>query len=112
MTWEERYPASPEKRPRLIKPNIFARLARLAVRHPLIVIAVWIALAIPAFVFAATAMKVQLQDAYLVTTNPLLADEQDRLNAEFSEPSESIVAVIDSKDPQLARSGAERMAAR
>jgi predicted RND superfamily exporter protein len=112
MTWEERYPASSEKRPRRIKPNIFARLARLAFRHPLIVIAVWIALAIPAFVFAVTAMKVQLQDAYLVTTNPLLAGEQDRLNAEFSEPSESIVAVIDSKDPQLARSGAERMAAR
>ena len=111
MTWEERYPAPPEKRPRRIKPNIFARLARLAFRHPLIVIAVWIALAIPAVVFAATAMKVQLQDAYLVRTNPLLAGEQDRLNAEFSEPSESIVAVIDSKDTQLARSGAERMAA-
>lgn len=112
MIWEERYPAPPEKRPRRIKPNVFARLARLAFRHPLIVIAFWIALAIPAFVFAATAMKVQLQDALLVTTNSLLADEQDRLNAEFSEPSESIVAVIDSKDPLLARSGAERMAAR
>jgi predicted RND superfamily exporter protein len=112
MTWQDRYPPPPEKRPRRIRPNVFARLARFAFRHPLIVIAFWIALAIPALVFAATAMKVQLQDAFLVTTNPLLADEQDRLNAEFSEPSESIVAVIDSKDPLLARSGAERMAAR
>jgi hypothetical protein len=39
MTWEDRYPPSPEKRPRRIKPNIFARLARFAFRHPLIVIA-------------------------------------------------------------------------
>ena len=57
-------------------------------------------------------MKVQLQDTFLSRPIRLLADEQNRLNAEFPEPSESIVAVIDSKDPALARSGAERMAAR
>ncbi len=112
MTWEERFPAPPEPRPRRMRPNIFARSARFAFRHPLIVIALWIALAIPALVFTTIAMKVELQDAHLATMNQALADEQNRLNAEFSEPSESIVAVIDSKDPFLARSGAERMAAR
>ena len=112
MTWEDRYPAPPEKQSRRIRPNVFARMARFAFRHPLIIIALWIALAIPAVVFVATAMKVQLQDAALVTMNSLLTDEQNRLNTEFSEPSESIVAVIYSEDPHLARSGAERMAAR
>ncbi len=107
MTWADRNP--PEKS-RRIKPNVFAKAARLAFRHPLIVIGLWIALAIPALVFSVIAMKVDLQDASLVRIDPLLADEQSRLNAEFAEPSESIVAVIDSRDPLAARSGAARMA--
>ena len=112
MTWEDRYAPPPEQQPRRMRPNVFARMARFAFRHPLTVIGLWIALAIPALVFIVIAMKVQLQDTFLVRINPVLADEQSRLNAEFSEPSESIVAVIDSKDPQMARAGAERMAAR
>ncbi|MGE3871499.1 MAG: hypothetical protein AB7F74_00945 [Parvibaculaceae bacterium] len=110
--WEDRHPRPAEKPPRRIRPNAFARMARFACLHPLTVIGLWIALVIPAFVLAAMTFRVELQEAYLVATDPVLADEQSRLNAEFPEPSESIVAVIDSKDPALARGGAERMAAR
>ncbi len=112
MTWEDRYAPPPERQKRRMRPNVFARMARFAFRHPLTVIGLWIALAIPALVFTIIAMKVQLQDGVLVRVDSALADEQARLNAEFSEPSESIVAVIDSRDPQIARAGAERMAAR
>jgi predicted RND superfamily exporter protein len=112
MTWEDRYSTPPEKQPRRLKPNVFARTARFAFRHPLIVVGLWIALAMPALVFTFIAMKVQLQDTFLVRADAVLADEQSRLTAEFSEPSESIVVVIDSRDPLLARAGAERMAAR
>src|SRR5437868_12370850 len=112
MTWQDRHPEPAERqRPRL-RPNIFARLARFCFRHGLIIIAAWVALAIPALVFAVTAMKIQMQDQLLVTADTAIGAEQSRLAAEFPEPSESIVAVIDSKDPKLARSGAERMAAR
>lgn len=110
--WEDRYPPPPERGPRRIRPNVFARMARFACGHPLIIIGLWIAIAIPACVFAAMTFRVELQEAYLVSADPALADEQNRLNAEFPEPSESIVAVIDSKDPAVARAGAERMAAR
>lgn len=112
MTWEDRYSAPPEKQPRRLKPNVFARTARFAFRHPLIVVGLWVALAMPALVFTFIAMKVQLQDTFLVRADAALADEQSRLTAEFSEPSESIVVVIDSRDPLLARAGAERMATR
>jgi predicted RND superfamily exporter protein len=112
MSWEDRHPPPADKPRRRIRPNIFARIARFACRHPLTVIGLWIALVIPALVLAAMNVRVELQDAYLVAADPVLAAEQDRLNAEFPEPSESIVAVIDSKDPALARGGAERMAAR
>jgi len=112
MTWQDRHrEPAPGPKPRL-RPNVFARLARFCFRHGLIVIAIWVALAIPALVFTVTAMKVQLREAVLVAADSAIAEEQSRLEAEFPEPSESIVAVIDSKDPKLARSGAERMAAR
>src|SRR5690349_15218028 len=112
MTWQDRHP-EPARRPKpRLRPNSFARLARFCFRHGLIVIAAWVALAIPALVFAVTAMKIEMQDAVLVSADTAVAQEQSRLAAEFPEPSESIVAVIDSKDPELARSGAERMAAR
>ncbi|HTN98060.1 MAG TPA: MMPL family transporter [Nordella sp.] len=112
MTWQDRQSEPAERqRPRL-RPNIFARLARFCFRHGLIIIAAWVALAIPALVFAVTAMQIQMQDQVLVTADTVIGAEQSRLAAEFPEPSESIVAVIDSKDPQLARSGAERVAAR
>jgi len=110
--WEDRYPPQAGRPPRRIRPNVFARMARFACGRPLVVISLWIALAIPAFVFTAMTFRVELQEAYLVSADPALADEQNRLNAEFPEPSESIVAVIDSKDPAVARAGAERMAAR
>jgi predicted RND superfamily exporter protein len=87
-------------------------MARFACRHPLIVIGLWIAFVMPACVFAVMTMRVELKEGLLAGINPVLADEQNRLNAEFAEPSESIVAVIDSKDQALARSGAERMAAK
>jgi uncharacterized protein len=112
MSWEDRHAPPAEKPRRRIRPNIFARIARFACRHPLAVIGLWIALVIPAFVLAAMTFRVELQEAYLVAADPILANEQSRLNAEFPEPSESIVAVIESKDPALARGGAERMAAR
>lgn len=112
MTWQDRQAEPAERqRPRL-RPNIFARLARFCFRHGLIIIATWVALAIPALVFAVTAMKIQMQDQFLVTTDTAIGAEQSRLAAEFPEPSESIVAVIDSTDPKLARRGAERVAAR
>ena len=75
------------------------------------IISLWIALVIPAFVFAAMDFRVELQETVLAASDPTLAGEQSRLDAEFPEPSESIVAVIDSKDVALARGGAERMAA-
>ncbi|MGE0241439.1 MAG: hypothetical protein AB7S59_22190, partial [Parvibaculaceae bacterium] len=112
MSWEDRHPPPAEKSPRRIKPNVFARMARFACQHPLTVIGLWVALFIPAFVFAAMTFRIELQESFLVAADPTLAGEQARLNAEFPEPSESIVAVIDSKDPALARGGAERMAAR
>lgn len=112
MTWQDSHPEPPERqRPRL-RPNIFARLARFCFRNGLIIVAAWVALAIPALVFAVTAMNIQMQDQVLVTADTAIDEEQSRLAAEFPEPSESIVAVIDSKDPKLARSGAERVAAR
>ena len=50
--------AEPAERPKpRLRPNVFARLARFCFRHGLIIIAAWIALAIPALVFAVTAMK-------------------------------------------------------
>lgn len=105
--------AEPAERPKpRLRPNVFARLARFCFRHGLIIIAAWIALAIPALVFAVTAMQIQIQDQVLATDNTAAGEAQARLAAEFPEPSESIVAVIDSKDPKLARSGAERMAVR
>jgi hypothetical protein len=113
MSWEERHaPSAAKPRRRRLRPNIFARLARFACRHPLAVIGLWITLVIPAFVLVAMTCRVELQEAYLVAADPVLASEQSQLNAEFPEPSESIVAVIDSKDPALARGGAERIAAR
>ena len=112
MSWEDRHPPSAENKPRRIKPNVFARMARFACLRPLIVIGLWIALAIPAVVFAAMDFRFELQENFLVVSDPTLAREQSRLKAEFPEPSESIVAVIDGKDPALARGGAERMAAR
>jgi hypothetical protein len=111
MSWEDRYPP-PAEPARRIKPNVFARMVRFACLHPLIVIGLWIALVIPAFVFTAMTWRVALQETSMVAANPAFANEQSRLNAEFPEPSESIVAVIDSRDPTLARAGAERMAAR
>jgi predicted RND superfamily exporter protein len=87
-------------------------MARFACRHPLIVIGLWIAVVMPACVFAVITMRVELQEGLLAGINPVLADEQNRLDAEFAQPSESIVAVIDSKDQALARGGAERMAAK
>lgn len=112
MSWEDRN-AGPGDRPqRRLKPNIFARLARLACLRPLTMLGLWVALVIPAFVFAAMSYRIELQESFLVAVDPVLAGEQARLNAEFPEPSESIVAVIDSKDPTLARHGAERMATR
>lgn len=87
-------------------------MARSGCRRPLTVIGLWIALVMPAVVFVVMAWRVELQESLLVTLDPNLAAQQNRLAAEFSEPSESIVAVIDSKDPVLARSGAERMAIR
>ncbi len=112
MTWEDRHPPPADRPRRRIRPNIFARIARFSCRYPLTVIGLWIALVIPAFVLAAMSFRVELQETYLVTADPILANGQSQLNAEFPEPSESIVAVIDSKDPVLARGGAERMAAR
>lgn len=112
MTWQDRHPEPARGRQPRLRPNAFARLARFCFRHGLIVIAIWVALAIPAFVFALTAMNVEMQDGVLVAADSTTAEEQSRLEAEFPEPSESIVAVIDSKDPKLARNGAERMAAR
>lgn len=112
MTWQDRHPEPAHGKTPRLRPNVFARLARFCFRHGLIVIAFWVALAIPALVFAVTAMKVQMQDALLVVADSAIAEEQNRLEAEFPEPSESIVAVIDSNDPKLARGGAERMAAR
>ncbi|MGE0004149.1 MAG: hypothetical protein AB7S92_01040 [Parvibaculaceae bacterium] len=112
MSWQDRHPPAAVKQPRRIRPNVFARMARFACLHPLIVIGLWVALVIPAFVFAAMALRIELQETFLVAVDPTLAREQSRLNAEFPEPSESIVAVIDSQDPALARAGAERMAAR
>jgi hypothetical protein len=44
MTWEERYRAPAEDAPRRLRPNFFARLARLAFRYPLTFIALWITL--------------------------------------------------------------------
>ena len=40
MSWEDRYPprAEPARR---IKPNVFARMARFACLHPLVVIGLW-----------------------------------------------------------------------
>ena len=111
MTWQDRPEPAERPKPRL-RPNVFARLARFCFRHGLIVAAAWVALAIPALVFAVTAMNIQMQDQVLVTDETAVGMEQSRLAAEFPEPSESIVAVIDSRDPGLARSGAERMAAR
>jgi len=112
MSWQDRKPEPAEKPKPRLRPNVFARMARFCFRHGLIIIAAWMALAIPALVFAVTAMQIQIQDQVLVTDNSAVGEEQSRLAAEFPEPSESIVAVIDSKDPKLARSGAERMAAR
>ena len=112
MNWEDRYRPPAEQQPRRIRPNVFARMARFACRHPLTIIGLWMALVVPAIVFAVMSWRIELQEGLLVAVNPELAREQNRLNAEFSEPSESIVAVIDSKDPLLARSGAERMAVR
>src|SRR5262245_28849515 len=111
MSREDRHATPAEEPRRRIRPNFFARIARFGCRHPLAVIGLWIALAVLAFVFAAMTFRVELQEAYLVAGDPILANEQSRLNEEFPEPSESIVAVIDSKDPVLARGGAERMAA-
>src|SRR5690242_16788115 len=103
MTWQDRQ-AEPAERPKpRLRPNIFARLARFCFRHGLIIIAAWVALAIPAMVYSVTAMKIQMQDAVLVSADTAVAEQQSRLAAEFPEPSESIVAVIDSKDPELAR---------
>ena len=44
MSWEDRYPPPAENQPRRMKPNVFARTARFACRHPLIIIGLWIAL--------------------------------------------------------------------
>jgi predicted RND superfamily exporter protein len=112
MSWEERYSPPAEKQPRRLRPNVFARMARFACRHPLTIIGLWIALVIPAIVFVTMTWRIELQESLLVAVDPALANEQARLAAEFAEPSESIVAVIDSKDPTLARNGAERMAAK
>jgi len=73
MTWQDRHrEPAPGPKPRL-RPNVFARLARFCFRHGLIVIAIWVALAIPALVFTVTAMKVQLREVVLVAADSAIA---------------------------------------
>jgi len=75
MTWEDRYAPPPEQQPRRMRPNVFARMARFAFRHPLTVIGLWIALAIPA-----------LPAADIMIGNEVAFDSPEAFNAAMASP--------------------------
>ncbi|MGE3830224.1 MAG: hypothetical protein AB7F76_04445 [Parvibaculaceae bacterium] len=112
MAWEDGNLPPRAEPARKLRPNIIARLVRRVIRYPLVAIAVWIMLAMPAAVLACVLLFSSGVVERENVTDPAVASAEQAFEKEFNEPGDAIIAVIDSSDAQQARQAASMLADR
>lgn len=108
--WSGRPQQRDNGRPRL-RPNLFAKLARVCARHRITVIAGFLIAALMAYGYAAATLSIDADALPEVTLDEKTANSEAELEKQFPNLDQTIFAIVIGADSNAARAQAERLAA-